>query len=174
MSASTAAAHEAAAALHWSWLRGYELQVAAGQEWPGPGETMGGKGGQAGTGCRRAKQQSGVSARAMCVPVCHAHMTLISWGHPFLPPQPTLTPAHTSWPVTPFPHPPPLTTHPSGPREGENDLETYHMVQELAAQGVADVSGLGMSRDTCVHKGALAGTLAGTYHSCLCLPSEAA
>lgn len=28
---------------------------------------------------------------------------------------------------------------PAGPREGENDMETYHMVQELAAQGVADV-----------------------------------
>jgi hypothetical protein len=44
MSASTAAAREAAAALHWSWLRGYELQVAAGQEWPGPGERIAGFG----------------------------------------------------------------------------------------------------------------------------------
>jgi len=28
----------------------------------------------------------------------------------------------------------------SGPREGENDHETYFLVQELAEQGVADVS----------------------------------
>jgi hypothetical protein len=38
MSASTAAAHEAAAALHWAWLRGYELKIPAEQEWPGPGQ----------------------------------------------------------------------------------------------------------------------------------------
>ena len=49
MAASTAAAHEAAAASHWSWLRGYEARVAAGQDWPGPGARGGGDfGGQQG------------------------------------------------------------------------------------------------------------------------------
>jgi hypothetical protein len=51
-----------------------------------------------------------------------------------------------------FSNPPPPHHHHcalclrTGPLEGENDMETYHLVQELAAQGVADVSSLGTAR----------------------------
>eukprot|EP00775_Hariotina_reticulata_P008771 gene8771-8950_t len=62
MAAASTAARDACAASSWSWLRSYELKVAAQQEWPGP-----------------------------------------------------------------------------GPREGESDLETYLLVQELAEHGVAEV-----------------------------------
>lgn len=62
MAAASAAACEACAAVSWAWLRGYELSVAAQQEWPGP-----------------------------------------------------------------------------GPREGESDLETHMIVQELMAHGVSEV-----------------------------------
>jgi hypothetical protein len=41
MAASSAATREAAAAVSWAWMRGYELSVAAQQEWPGPGPREG-------------------------------------------------------------------------------------------------------------------------------------
>lgn len=41
MAAASAATREAAAAVAWAWLRGYELAVAAQQEWPGPGPREG-------------------------------------------------------------------------------------------------------------------------------------
>ncbi|WIA38615.1 hypothetical protein OEZ86_001925 [Tetradesmus obliquus] len=41
MAAASAATREAAAAVAWAWLRGYELAVAAKQEWPGPGPREG-------------------------------------------------------------------------------------------------------------------------------------
>jgi hypothetical protein len=52
----------------------------------------------------------------------------------------TITPSRHKHFVQQPPPCPPLRPAPAGPREGENDMETYHLVQELAAQGVADVS----------------------------------
>lgn len=41
MAAAGAAAREAASAVAWQWLTGYELAVASKQEWPGPGPREG-------------------------------------------------------------------------------------------------------------------------------------
>jgi hypothetical protein len=75
MAAANAATREAAAAVAWAWLRGYELSVAGQQEWPGP-----------------------------------------------------------------------------GPREGDSDLETHLLVQELMAHGVSEVRQGGCASKQSTHK----------------------